>query len=197
MTSPPSLAILEFTDDVAKYMSGRLQQFTTPDLIVRCPENWTCEMAEDCDRAVRIVAQARQNRSKRNFTFAHSFLTCTSCDSLGCAAVLRQTNTGPNWPKPKSGRDAGDPISSNLPTALPSLVCADINYRLSRCRLGLVFAAYHFGHYAGASAYQPLITLLIDGIGVTMGSAVSARKRPGRQSPIEKLAGRPKVLPGS
>jgi hypothetical protein len=178
-------------------MSGRLQQFTTPDLIVMCPENWTCEMAEDCDRAVHIVAQARQNRSKCNFTFANTLLTYTSCDHLGCAAVLRQTNTGPNGPKHQSGRVAGNAISSNLPTALPGLVCADIDYRLSWCRLGLVFARNHFGHYAGASAYRPLITLLIDRIGVIMGSAVSARKRAGRQSPIEKLARRPKVLPGS
>jgi hypothetical protein len=89
MTSPPSLAILEVTDEVAKYMSGRLQQFNTPDLIVRRPENWTCQMAEDCDRAVHIVAQARQNRSKDKVPFANTVLTGTSCDGLGCAAVLR------------------------------------------------------------------------------------------------------------
>jgi hypothetical protein len=73
MTSP--LPILELTDEVAKYMTGRLQQFTTPDLVVGCPENWTCEMVEDCDRAVHIVAQARQNRSKCKFTFANTVLT--------------------------------------------------------------------------------------------------------------------------
>jgi hypothetical protein len=89
MTSPPSLAILELTDEVAKYMSGRLQQFSSPDLLVSRPEKWTCEMADDCDRAVHIVAQARQNRSKCKVILVDGVLTGTSCDDLGCAAVLR------------------------------------------------------------------------------------------------------------
>lgn len=84
-----TLAIVQLTDEVASYMTRRLLQLTEPDELVAIPDTWTHEMAEDCDRAVRIVAQARENRCKWRLVTMAGVLTICSADNLGRATLLR------------------------------------------------------------------------------------------------------------
>ena len=62
MTPPATLAIVQLTDEVARYMSSRLLQLSNPNIIVTIPPNWTQQMVEDCDHAVGIIYSARHNR---------------------------------------------------------------------------------------------------------------------------------------
>jgi hypothetical protein len=65
--SADRVALLDITDQVHAYMVAKYQQSLGLQ-VVQPPQNWTSDMIADCNHAVAVIVEAKNNRCKPTYT---------------------------------------------------------------------------------------------------------------------------------
>ena len=108
-------AIIQLTDNVAKYMAAKYLQSKQPSLKVPIPPGWTERMTLECDHAVDVVLVAVQNRGKASLDLTARptftiFVVSTDWDVDRYSTRLSPRQSGQNFVIEELQEDRFPPI---------------------------------------------------------------------------------------